>query len=109
LINVRIFLLYALEYRNPLPLCSLAPDWPDWWYSGEGSKKTDLKHRVQPGGNSMSLIIYLVGFAFVIGGIAWALVVAKVSASYVMIAVVILIGIGILTGVTRTRTRDKAP
>jgi membrane-bound acyltransferase YfiQ involved in biofilm formation len=57
----------------------------------------------------MSFIIYLVGFAFVIGGIAWALVVAKVSASYVMIAVVILIGIGILTGVTRTRTRDKAP
>jgi amino acid transporter len=72
-------------------------------------KKPDLKHRVQPGGNTMSLIIYLIGFAFVIGGIAWALVVAKVSASYVMIAVVILIGIGILTGVTRTRTRDKAP
>ena len=54
----------------------------------------------------MSLIIYLIGFAFVIGGIAWALVVAKVSAVYVMIAVVILIGIAFLTGVTRTRTRD---
>ena len=54
----------------------------------------------------MSLIIYLIGFAFVIGGIAWALVVAKVTAVYVMIAVVILVGIGILTGVTRTRTRD---
>lgn len=54
----------------------------------------------------MSFILYLVGFAFVIGGIAWVLVVAKVSAIYVMISVVILIGIGILTGVTRTRTRD---
>jgi hypothetical protein len=54
----------------------------------------------------MSLIIYLIGFAFVIGGIAWALVVAKVSTVYVMIAVVILIGIAILTGVTRTRTKD---
>jgi hypothetical protein len=54
----------------------------------------------------MSLIIYLIGFAFVIGGIAWALVIAKVSTVYVMIAVVILIGIAILTGVTRTRTRD---
>ncbi|MDD2581685.1 MAG: hypothetical protein PHR66_06810 [Desulfuromonadaceae bacterium] len=54
----------------------------------------------------MSLIIYLIGFAFVIGGIAWALVVAKVSTLYIMIAVVILIGIAILTGVTRTRTRD---
>lgn len=54
----------------------------------------------------MSLIIYLIGFAFVIGGIAWALVIAKVSTTYVMIAVVILVGVAILTGVTRTRTRD---
>ena len=54
----------------------------------------------------MSLIIYLIGFAFVIGGIAWALIVAKLSIVYVMIAVVILIGIGILTGVTRMRTKD---
>ena len=52
------------------------------------------------------MIIYLIGFAFVIGGIAWALIVAKLSAVYVMIAVVILVGVGILTGVTRTRTKD---
>jgi uncharacterized membrane protein SpoIIM required for sporulation len=55
----------------------------------------------------MSFILYLVGFAFVIGGIAWALVVAKVATSYVMIVVVILIGIAILTGVTRTRNKDR--
>ena len=54
----------------------------------------------------MSLIIYLVGFAFVIGGIGWALVVAGVSAQYVSMTVVVLIGVAILTGVTRTRTRD---
>jgi len=54
----------------------------------------------------MSLIIYLVGFAFVIGGIAWALVVAGVTTLYVMITVVILVGIAILSGVTRTRSRD---
>jgi hypothetical protein len=61
---------------------------------------------IQPGDTTMSLIIYLIGFAFVIGGLAWALVIAKVSATYVMIAVVILIGVAILTGVTRTRSRD---
>ena len=54
----------------------------------------------------MSLIIYLIGFAFVIGCIAWALVVAGLSTNYVMIAVIILVGIAILTGVTRTRTKD---
>ena len=55
---------------------------------------------------TMSLIIYLVGFAFVIGGVAWALVVAGVSALHVTITAIILVGIAILTGVTRTRTRD---
>ncbi len=54
----------------------------------------------------MSLIIYLIGFAFIIVGIVWALVVAGLSTQYVVIASVILVGIGILTGVTRTRTRD---
>ncbi|MBW4055897.1 MAG: hypothetical protein HIU83_10965 [Proteobacteria bacterium] len=54
----------------------------------------------------MSFIIYLIGFAFIIGGVAWALVVAKVSTLYVMITVVIFIGVAILTGVTRTRTKD---
>lgn len=54
----------------------------------------------------MSFIMYLIGFAFVIGGIAWALVVAKLSTVYVMIVVVILVGVAILTGVTRTRNRD---
>lgn len=54
----------------------------------------------------MSMILYLVGSAFVIGGIAWGLAVAKVSAVYIMIAVVILVGVAILSGVTQTRTRD---
>ena len=54
----------------------------------------------------MSLMIYLIGFAFVIGGIAWALIVAGVSTLYIMIAVVILVGVAILTGVTRTRSKD---
>jgi poly(A) polymerase Pap1 len=54
----------------------------------------------------MSLIIYLIGFAFVIGGIAWALIVAGVTTLYVIITSIILIGVAILTGVTRTRTRD---
>ncbi len=54
----------------------------------------------------MSLIIYLIGFLFVIGGIAWALIVAGVSILYVMITAVILVGIAILTGVTRTRSKD---
>jgi hypothetical protein len=54
----------------------------------------------------MSLIIYLIGFAFVIGGIAWALVGAGISTHYVMITVVILVGVAVVTGATRTRMKD---
>jgi hypothetical protein len=54
----------------------------------------------------MSLIIYLVGFAFVIGGVGWALIAAGVSAQHVTMTSVVLIGVAILTGVTRTRSRD---
>ncbi len=54
----------------------------------------------------MSFVIYLVGFAILIGGIAWALVTAGVPHQYVWITSVILTGIGILTGVSRTRTKD---
>ena len=54
----------------------------------------------------MSFPIYLFGFALVIGGIAWGLSVAGVPTLYIMIACVVMLGIGILTGVARTRQKD---
>ena len=54
----------------------------------------------------MSFPIYLFGFALVIGGIAWGLSVAGVPKLYIAIACVIMLGIGILTGVSRTRQKD---
>lgn len=54
----------------------------------------------------MSFGIYLVGFAILIGGIAWALITAGVPVLYVVITSVILLGVGILTGVSRTRGKD---
>jgi membrane-bound acyltransferase YfiQ involved in biofilm formation len=56
----------------------------------------------------MSFLIYLIGLAILIGGVAWALVTAGVPQLYVLIACVILLGIGILTGVSRTRGKDPS-
>ena len=56
----------------------------------------------------MSFALYLLGFALVTGGIAWGLVTAGVPALYVTIACVILVGMGIITGVSKTRTRDSS-
>ncbi len=56
----------------------------------------------------MSFAIYLTGFSILIGGVAWGLVIAGVPALYVVITSVILLGIGILTGVSRTRSKDPS-
>ncbi len=54
----------------------------------------------------MSFPIYLVGFLIVIGGIAWGLSVAGVNQTYIIIACVIMLGLGILSGVAKTRQKD---
>ena len=55
----------------------------------------------------MSFGIYLLGFALVIGGVAWGLAVAGVPSLYIIIACVIMLGIGIMTGVSKTRQKDQ--
>jgi len=54
----------------------------------------------------MSLIIYLIGFAFVFGGVVLPLLAAGVSTFYLLVASAILVGVAILTGVTRNRGKD---
>jgi hypothetical protein len=54
----------------------------------------------------MSLAIYLLGLAVLIGGIAWGLVVAGLAMTYVAIACLIVGGIGIMMAVSRTRAKD---
>ena len=54
----------------------------------------------------MSFSLFLVGFLIVIVGVAWGLSVAGLSTTYIMIACLILLGIGITMGVTRTRPKD---
>jgi len=56
----------------------------------------------------MSFAIYLVGFVLLTGGVAWGLVTAGVPALYVAIACVILVGLGIISGVSKTRSKDPS-
>ena len=56
----------------------------------------------------MSFALYLIGFIIFIGGVAWALVTAGVPTLYVAIGSVILLGVGMFTGVARTRGKDPA-
>jgi hypothetical protein len=54
----------------------------------------------------MSFALYLIGFLIFIGGVAWALATAGMAQHWIIIICVILAGLGIFTGVTRTRDKD---
>ena len=55
----------------------------------------------------MSFGLYLIGFVLVIGGVAWALVLAHVPTTYILITCLILLGVAILSAVTHTRSKDR--
>ena len=55
----------------------------------------------------MSFALYVIGSVIVIGGVAWALITAGVRPLYVVIMGVILLGIGIMSAVTHTRSKDS--
>ena len=56
----------------------------------------------------MSFVLYMIGLALLVGGIAWGLVTAGLATVYVGITCIIVLGIGIMMAVSRTRTKDPS-
>jgi hypothetical protein len=54
----------------------------------------------------MSFGIYLAGFAILLIGVLWAMSAAGVPTLWLGITALILLGIGIITGVSHTRSKD---
>ena len=54
----------------------------------------------------MSFALYMVGLAILITGIAWGLMLAGLATTYVVIACLVVAGIGTMMAVSRTRTKD---
>jgi|CXWL01.1.fsa_nt_gi hydrogenase/urease accessory protein HupE len=54
----------------------------------------------------MSFSLYFVGTLIVIGGVAWGMIKAGLPTVWVIIAAVIMLGVGILSAVSHTRSRD---
>jgi len=53
-----------------------------------------------------SLAIFIIGFIVVIGGLAYGASMAGVSTQWIAVGAIVLAGIGIVMGVTKTRTKD---
>ncbi|MDP3288785.1 hypothetical protein [Methyloversatilis sp.] len=56
----------------------------------------------------MSFLLFIFGLALVVGGMAWGLTAAGVAAVYVGIACLIVLGLGIMMAVSRTRAKDSS-
>ncbi len=56
----------------------------------------------------MSFALYIVGFVILICGLAYGAVLMHVPQHWIAVGVVVLVGLGILTGVTNTRQRDSS-
>lgn len=54
----------------------------------------------------MSFGIYLAGFIILLAGVIWGLSTAGVPPIWIGIVALILLGIGIITGVSNTRSKD---
>jgi uncharacterized membrane protein len=56
----------------------------------------------------MSFGIYAAGFAIMIGGLAYAAHLMHMPAHWIMVGVIVMIGVGIISGVKATRQKDSA-
>ena len=54
----------------------------------------------------MSFALFLIGLALLVGGVAWGMITAGIAPIYVGITCIIVLGIGIMAAVSRTRTKD---
>jgi uncharacterized membrane protein len=56
----------------------------------------------------MSFGIYSVGFVLVIGGLIYGAYLIHVPAHWIAVGAIVLLGLGVLTGVKATRQKDPA-
>jgi hypothetical protein len=57
----------------------------------------------------VSFAIYITGFVIVIAGLIYGAVLTHVPAHWIVVGALVLVGIGVLTGVKATRQKDSAP
>jgi hypothetical protein len=58
------------------------------------------------GGTMSSLSIFIIGFVILICGLAYGASMAGLSTQWIAVGVAVLAGVGIVMGVTKTRTKD---
>lgn len=56
----------------------------------------------------MSFALYLLGFEIFLGGLIWGAVEAGIPQMYIGIGALVILGIGIFSAVSKTRSKDPS-
>ena len=56
----------------------------------------------------MSFALYMLGLVVLLSGVAWALIAAGIAGTDIAIACLIILGLGIMMAVSRTRSKDPS-
>jgi uncharacterized membrane protein len=56
----------------------------------------------------MSFGIYIIGFLILIGGLIYGAVLIHMPSHWIVVCTLVLVGLGILTGVKNTRQKDSS-
>jgi hypothetical protein len=65
-------------------------------------------NRFAPTAGVSSLTIFIIGFVVLVAGLAYGASLAGLSTQWIVVGVLVLLGLGIAMGVTRTRQRDPS-
>ena len=56
----------------------------------------------------MSFGLYIIGYLIVIGGLTYGAALMHVPAHWIVVGAIVMAGLGIVTGVKNTRSKDSA-
>jgi len=54
----------------------------------------------------MSFVLYVIGYLILIAGLTYGAILLHVPARWIIVGAIVMLGAGILTGVTATRQKD---
>jgi hypothetical protein len=73
-----------------------------------GARAQGLAIRFGREGDAMSFGIYAAGYAILIGGLVYGAHLMHVPAHWIVVGAIVLLGLGILSGVKATRQKDPS-
>jgi hypothetical protein len=82
------------------------PEYPHYQKVFLSVQKHSTKSNNVMSGDAMSFGLYALGFAIVIGGLIYAAYLLHMPAHWIAVGAIVLLGLGILTGVKATRQKD---